>query len=72
LTAAEVIELADAEARTQGYDLGKYQRPQAQYAATENIWSVSYDQKNDAGEAGKPFSVKVEDKTKKTSIVAGK
>jgi hypothetical protein len=72
LTAAEVIGLADAEARTQGYDLDKYQRPQAQYAATENTWSVSYDQKNDAGEAGKPFSVKVEDKTKKTSIVAGK
>jgi hypothetical protein len=72
LTAAEVIELADAEARKQGYDLGTYQRPQAQYAATDNTWSVSYDQKNDAGEAGKPFSVKVEDKTKKTSIVAGK
>jgi hypothetical protein len=72
LTAAEVIGLADAEARTQGYDLDKYQRPQAQYAATDNTWSVSYDQKNDAGEAGKPFSVKVEDKTKKASIVAGK
>lgn len=72
LTAAEVIELGNAEARTQGYDLDKYQHPQAQYSATDNTWSVSYDQKNDAGEAGKPFSVKVEDKTKKTSIVAGK
>jgi hypothetical protein len=72
LTAAEVIELADAEARAKGYDLGTYQRPQAQYAATDNTWSVSYDQKHDAGEAGKPLSVKVEDKTKKTSIVAGK
>lgn len=72
LTATEVIELADAEARTQGYDLGTYQRPQAQYATTDNTWSVSYDQSNDAGEAGKPFSVKVEDKTKKTSIVAGR
>jgi hypothetical protein len=72
LTAAEVIGLANAEARTQGYDLDKYQRPQAQYVATDNTWSVSYDQKNDAGEAGKPFSVKVEDKTKKTSIAAGK
>jgi len=72
LTAAEVIELADAEVRAKGYDLGTYQRPQAQYAATDNTWSVSYDQKSDAGEAGKPISVKVEDKTKKTSIVAGK
>ncbi len=72
LTAAEVIALADAAARAQGYDLGAYQRPQVQYAATDNTWSVSYDQKHDAGEAGKPFSVKVDDKTKKASIAAGK
>lgn len=72
LTATEVIELADAAARAQGYDLGAYQRPQLQYAATNNTWSVSYDQKHDAGEAGKPISIKVDDKTKKTSIVAGK
>ena len=72
LTAAEVIELADTAARAQGYDLGAYQRPQLQYAATDNTWSVSYDKKHDAGEAGKPISVKVDDKTKKTSIVAGK
>ena len=72
LTAAEVIELADAEARAQGYDLGAYQRPQLQYAATDNTWSISYDKKHDAGEAGKPISVKVDDKTKKASIVAGK
>ena len=72
LTATEVIELADAAARAQGYDLGAYQRPQLQYAATTNTWSVSYDKKHDAGEAGKPISIKVDDKTKKTSIVAGK
>lgn len=72
LTAAEVVELADAAARTQGYDLGAYQRPQLQYATTDNTWSVSYDKKQDAAEAGKPIHVKVDDKTKKASIVAGK
>jgi hypothetical protein len=71
LSATEVIDLADAEARTQGYDLGEYQRPQAHYTATEGTWSVSYAQKyvDGMGEVGTPFSVTVEDKTKKISIV---
>lgn len=70
LTSAEVIELADAEARTQGYDLGEYQRPQARYAAAGDSWSVVYDQKSVDGttEVSKPFSVNVEDKTKKASV----
>jgi hypothetical protein len=71
LSATEVIDLADAEARTQGYDLGEYQRPQAHYTATEGTWSVSYAQNyvDGIGEVGTPFSVTVEDKTKKISIV---
>jgi hypothetical protein len=71
LSATEVIDLADAEARTQGYDLGEYQRPQAHYTATDGTWSVSYAQKyvDGMGEVGTPFSVTVEDKTKKISIV---
>jgi hypothetical protein len=74
LNATEVIDLADAEARTQGYDLGEYQRPQAHYTATDGTWSVSYAQKyvDGTGEAGTPFSVTVEDKTKKISIVPDK
>lgn len=74
LTSAEVIELADAEARTQGYDLGEYQRPQAHYAAASDTWSVVYDGKpaDGATEAGKPFSVSVEDKTKKASVAAAR
>jgi hypothetical protein len=73
LSATEVIDLADAEARTQGYDLGEYQRPQAHYAATDGTWSVSYGQKyvDGMGEVGTPFSVTVDDKTKKTSVVPG-
>lgn len=73
LTQAEVIDLADAEARTQGRELGEYQRPQARYTAAGDTWSVVYDQKKDAngmGETGKHFSISVEDKTKKTSIAA--
>jgi hypothetical protein len=74
LAAAEVVELADAEARAKGYDLSAYERPQLQYAEADNTWSVVYAQKNDAngiGEAGKQFSVNIEDKTKKTSVVPG-
>ncbi|MFN2541241.1 MAG: hypothetical protein ABR514_03610 [Chthoniobacterales bacterium] len=40
--AAEVIELADAEARAGGYNLDQYQRPQVQYSTDGETWSVSY------------------------------
>ncbi len=70
LAQAEVIGLADAEARAQGYNLDEYRRPQPQY--TEGTWSVSYDSKsvdaNGMGGVGKHFSVSVDDKTKKTSV----
>ena len=69
LTKAEVIRLADAEARRQGYDLREYQRPQAHYnyVRADDTWFVSYDQIyiNGMGEVGKHFMVTVEDKTKK-------
>jgi hypothetical protein len=70
LTTAEVIGLADANARTQGYNLDEYQRPQANYVPADDIWSVVYQKSIESmGEIGKHFSVNVEDKTKKTSIV---
>jgi hypothetical protein len=74
LTTAEVIGLADAEARTQGYDLGEYQRPQVNYIPADDAWLVFYDQTDvgGVGEIGKHISVSVEDKTKKTSVVAGR
>ena len=74
LIAAEVIELADAEARTQGYNLGEFKAPQAHYAAEDDAWTVSYHQKGaDMGSAdSKHFKVSVEDKTKRTSIAADK
>ncbi|MEY2525832.1 MAG: hypothetical protein QOE73_603 [Verrucomicrobiota bacterium] len=68
LTKANVIELADAEARKEGYNLGEYQRPQADYLASDETWSVTYDQMSADG-VGKHFSISVEDKTKKTGII---
>ena len=76
LTSAEVIGLADAEARTQGYDLGEYERPLTHYSAENGNWSVSYDPKsidpNGMGASAKHLSVTVEDKTKKISLAPGK
>jgi hypothetical protein len=76
LTTAQVIELSDAEARGQGYELGAYRHPQARYTPADGTWSIFYDQKsvdsNAMGEVADPFTVNVEDKTKKTSIVPAK
>jgi hypothetical protein len=70
LAAAEAIDLADAEARTHGYNLGEYKAPQANYSAEEDAWTVSYMQKgaDRASADSKHFSVSVDDKTKRTSI----
>ncbi len=70
LTASEVIDLADSEARIHGYDLNEYQRPQTQYRPADETWSVFYGKQSGDGTAGKHFSVSVEDRTKKTSFAA--
>jgi hypothetical protein len=70
LTSAEVVALADTEARSNGLDLHTYQRLQPEYREADEIWSVSYDQMSANGMSGRHFSVNVEDKTKKTSIDA--
>ena len=72
LTREEVIELADAEARTRGYDPAEYQRAEPQYNASDDTWFLLYDQKPDANgmsETGKTFGVTVHDKTKGTVFV---
>jgi hypothetical protein len=70
LSQEEVIDLADAEARAQGYNLDEYQRPKADYSAVEEKWSLFYDQKPVDGmpEIGKYFSATVDDKTKKVGV----
>lgn len=76
LDAAKVIELADAEARAHGYSLGDFQHPQAQYNPTADNWTVIYDRKSVDGNGmavvGQPFSITVEDKTKKATFAPEK
>jgi len=66
----EAIGLADIEARSRGYDLNEYQRPKADYSAVKDKWTLFYSLK-DAKLAGgdvQPFSVTVDDKTKRVEI----
>ena len=74
LTKEEVVDLADAVARSRGYDLIEYQRPEPQYDPADQTWSLLYDQTpvDGTAEIGKHFSVAVGDKTKRTVLVAGK
>ncbi len=72
LATADVIQLADAEARVTGHVLREYQNPRARYIEVSDTWLVSYDQKPTDGtpKGSKHFNVIVEDKTQKTSIAA--
>jgi hypothetical protein len=74
LSTAEVMGLAEAQARKEGYDLGGYQCSKVDYTVADDAWSVMYEQKPAEGmaEAGKHFRVTVGDKTKQTSIATGK
>ena len=72
LTVRQVIRLADAEARRQGYSLREFKPPQAHYNYTEpdDTWWVFYDGKVAA--VGNHFSVTIEDKTKKLWLMPGR
>jgi hypothetical protein len=73
LTREEVVDLADAAARSHGYDLAEYQSPEPQYDPLDETWSLLYDEKRVDGttEIERHFSVAVDDKTKRTALVAG-
>lgn len=70
LTEDDVIGLADAEARSKGAPLDRYQRPKADYSAVKDKWSLFYNLKDPKAAGGdlQPFSVTVEDKTRKVEI----
>ena len=70
LSEDDVIGLADAEARDKGYNLSDYQRPRTDYSAVKEKWSLFYNLKDPKAAGGdlQPFSVTVEDKTKKVEI----
>lgn len=70
LSQQEAIDLADAEARTQGLDLNEFQRPKVDYSTVTEKWTLFYDQKSSDGssQAGRYFVATVEDKTRKVSL----
>jgi hypothetical protein len=72
LAEEDVIELADAEALAQGYDLGNYLSPKLDFSKTKEKWTVFYDSKTGGANdgAGKSLVVSVEDKTKKASVTS--
>ena len=67
LNAVQVMDIADIEARTRGYDLGEYQLPKAEYNAANDTWSVSYVGR-DGEKSGKRLSVVVQDKSGKAEV----
>jgi len=70
LTEAEAINLADAEARIQGYHVDEYQRPKVDHSAVKGKWVLFYSLKQDTDAQGNPsaFTVTIEDQTKKVEI----
>ena len=66
LNAVQAMDIADIEARTQGYDLGDYQLPKAEYNAADDTWSVSY--KNKSDKKTKHLSVTIQDKSGKAEV----
>ena len=70
LTEDEAVSLADAEAQSRGFNLSEYQRPKADYSAVKDKWSLFYTLKDPKASGGdlQPFSVTVEDKTKKVEV----
>ena len=73
LSKEQVVDLADAAARSRGYDPTEYQRQELQYDPSDQAWSLVYDERSpEGGESGKHLSVAVGDKTKRTALVTGK
>src|SRR5947207_10876688 len=76
LSASEALRIADAEARRQGYDVAKFQRPTPRYNYVERdeTWWVHYEPRTHSGlaELGDDFDVTVEDNTKKTWLIPGR
>ena len=66
LTKEEVVDLANAEVRLRGYDVTELSRTEPHYNATDETWSLSYDQSAPEGaeEPAKHFNVMIDDKTK--------
>ena len=72
LTAAEAIRIANAAAREDGYDLARFEAPEARYDRSDidGQWWVHYTGK--VRRPGNHFSVRVDDKTTETHVFAGR
>jgi hypothetical protein len=70
LNESDAVNLADTEARNQGYNLENYERPKADYSEVKRKWILYYDLKKsaDRGLGVAPLSVTVEDRSKKVEI----
>ena len=72
LTVQEVIRIADQAAKKVGYDLSRFERPQAhyQFVSKDDQWNVFYDGK--LKYAGNHFGIYVHDKSQKTRVFHGR
>ena len=70
LTESEVINVADHEARLQGFEVDNYERPTVDHSNVRGRWTLFYSlKKSESGsESRASFSVTVEDKTGKAEI----
>jgi hypothetical protein len=70
LTKEQVMALADAAARNKGYEPTKFQRSDPQFDQIDSTWSAVYEPV--PGQPAKRFTVAVDDKSKRTAIVAAR
>jgi hypothetical protein len=70
LTESEAIDLANTEARIHGYVLDNYDRPKVDHSNVKGRWSLFYPLKSSADKSSDlaPFTVTVDDKTRKVEI----
>ena len=78
LTMAQVVKLANAQARAEGYNLGRFTRKDPEYDADRDEWSVFYlgrphsEHGQPVIEFGNHFTVYVADKTRRATIIPGR
>ena len=72
LTEAEVLRIAEAAARSEGYDVDKYDMTgcDCESTAEGRTWTVSYDLKPPTPPGGH-FMVSIDDKTRKATLARG-
>jgi hypothetical protein len=72
LARAEVLQIAEATAKSEGYDVSKYNMTGCHYEFTrkDHTWTVFYELKPPAPPGGH-FMVSIDDQTKKASLAHG-